>query len=116
MMMADGYFVTPKDAQQVEMLPGVHRRTMAITDEEMLCEFFLEHDSVVPDHSHMNDQVGYVIYGKVEMRIGDVTHMLQPGDSYAIPGGIVHTARALIDSLVIDVFSPPRNDYRTEAR
>jgi quercetin dioxygenase-like cupin family protein len=48
--------------------------------------------------------------------VGVVTHMLQPGDSYAIPGGIVHTARAIIDSLVIDLFSPPRNDYRTEAR
>jgi quercetin dioxygenase-like cupin family protein len=115
-MMVEGYFVTPKEAQQIEMLPGVHRRTMAVTDEEMLCEFFLEKDSMVPDHSHMNDQVGYVIYGKVEMRIGSVTQILQPGDSYAIPGGVVHTARALIDSVVIDVFSPPRNDYRTEAR
>lgn len=114
--MSDGYFVTPKDVNQVEMLPGVHRRTMAVTDEEMLCEFYLERDSVVPEHSHMNDQVGYVIYGKVELIIGSVLHVCDPGDSYAIPGGIAHQARALIDSLVIDVFSPPRNDYRTEAR
>ncbi len=114
--MPDGYFITPKDAFQVEMLPGVHRRTMAITDEEMLCEFYLERDSIVPEHSHMNDQVGYVIYGRVELTIGDELHVCQPGDSYAIPGGIVHKAHALVDSLVIDVFSPPRNDYRTEAR
>ena|SRR5579871_3421989 len=114
--MSDGYIVTPQDAKQVEMLPGVHRRTMATTDEEMLCEFFLERDSVVPQHSHMNDQVGYVVYGKVEMTIGDVQQICNPGDSYAIPGGIVHSARAMIDSLVLDCFSPPRNDYRTEAR
>lgn len=114
--MADGYFITPKDAHQVEMLTGVHRRTMAITDEEMLCEFFLERDSLVPEHSHMNDQVGYVIYGKVELTVGGQAHICQPGDSYAIPGGVAHSARALVDSLVIDVFSPPRNDYRTEAR
>ncbi|MCZ2097543.1 MAG: cupin domain-containing protein [Anaerolineae bacterium] len=114
--MSDGYFVTPKDANQVEMLPGVYRRTMAITDEEMLCEFFLERDSLVPEHSHMNDQVGYVIYGRVELTIGGVVHVCLPGDSYAIPGGVAHQARAEIDSLVIDVFSPPRNDYRTEAR
>ncbi len=114
--MADGYFVTPKDAFQVEMLPGVHRRTMAVTDEEMLCEFFIERDLVVPEHSHMNDQVGYVIYGKIELLIGDEQHVCQPGDSYAIPSGVRHSARALVDSLVIDVFSPPRNDYRTEAR
>lgn len=114
--MVAGYFVTPQDAQQVEMLAGIHRRTMAITDEEMLCEFYLERDSVVPEHSHMNDQVGYVIYGKVELKIGSETHVCQPGDSYAVPGGVAHSARALVDSLVIDVFSPPRNDYRTEAR
>jgi quercetin dioxygenase-like cupin family protein len=114
--MADGYFVTPMDAGQVEMLPGVHRRTMGTTDEAMMCEFFLQRESVVPPHSHKNDQVGYMIYGSLEMTIGDQVRVLQPGDSYAIPGGIVHGARALVDSLVIDAFSPPRDDYRTEAR
>jgi hypothetical protein len=39
-----------------------------------------------------------------------------PGDSCAIPGGILHSAHALVDTLVIDSFSPPRADYRTEAR
>lgn len=114
--MADGYFITPGDATQVEMLPGVHRRTMGTTDEAMLCEFYLQRDSVVPPHSHQNDQVGYVILGKIEMTIGGQARICNPGDSYAIPGGIVHSARALVDSVVIDAFSPPRDDYRTEAR
>lgn len=114
--MADGYFISPQDAVQIEMFTGVHRRTMATTDEAMLCEFFLQRDALVPPHSHMNDQVGYIIYGKVEMTIGDEVRLCQQGDSYAIPGGIVHSAHAVIDSLVIDAFSPPRDDYRTEAR
>jgi len=114
--MADGYFVTPQDAGQVEMRQGVFRRTMGITDEAMICEFFLEREAVVPPHSHMNDQVGYVVYGKLEMTIGDDVRVCMPGDSYAIPGGIVHSAHALVDTLIIDAFSPPREDYRTEAR
>ncbi len=114
--MADGYFIIPTDAGQIEMLPGVHRRTMATTDEAMLCEFFLQRESQVPPHSHMNDQVGYVVYGRIEMTIGDEVRTCLQGDSYAIPGGIVHSTRTIIDSLVIDVFSPPRDDYRTEAR
>jgi quercetin dioxygenase-like cupin family protein len=114
--MADGYFITPTDSQQVQMLPGIHRRTMATTDEVMVCEFFLERDAVVPEHNHMNDQAGYVVSGKLEMTVGGVVQVCVPGDSYAIPGGILHSARALQDTLVIDVFSPPRNDYRTEAR
>jgi quercetin dioxygenase-like cupin family protein len=114
--MADGYFITPVDAGQIEMLPGVFRRTMATTDEVMLCEFLLQRESVVPPHSHKNDQVGYVVFGRVEMTIGSDVQICQQGDSYAIPGGIVHSALAVVDSLVIDAFSPPRDDYRTEAR
>ncbi|MBI5671660.1 MAG: cupin domain-containing protein [Chloroflexi bacterium] len=110
------YFITPRDSNQVEMLPGVFRRTMATTDEAMLCEFFLKREAVVPPHSHLNDQVGYVVYGRMEMTIGDQKTICQPGESYAVPGGVTHSARALVDSLVIDVFSPPRDDYRTEAR
>ena len=114
--MPDGYFVSPKDVEQIEMFDGVFRRTLATTDEAMLCQFFLEKDSVVPIHSHMNDQVGYVVSGSVEYTIGTETRILKPGDNYAIPGGIDHTARAIEDSWIIDVFSPPREDYRTEAK
>jgi len=114
--MAEGYFITPAQTSQVEMREKIHRRTMGITDEVMLCEFFLQRDALIAPHSHLNDQVGYVVFGLVEMTIGDKMQVIQPGDSYAIPGGVIHSARALVDSLVIDVFSPPRDDYRTEAR
>jgi quercetin dioxygenase-like cupin family protein len=114
--MADGYFIPSGHALQVEMSSGIHRRTLGTTDEVMLCEFFLEKDAIVIAHSHKNDQVGYLVYGSVEMTIGGQVRILQPGESYAIPGGIVHSARALANSLAIDCFSPPRDDYRTEAR
>ena len=114
--MPDGYFITPADAVQVEMIACIHRRTMATTDEAMLCEFFLEKGALVPPHSHMNDQVGYIVYGALELTIGDQVRVVRRGDSYAVPGGVVHSARALVDTLALDVFSPPRNDYRTEAR
>lgn len=114
--MVDGYFITLANTHQVEMLPGILRRTMATTDEAMLCEFTLQAGSVVPMHNHMNDQVGYVVKGSIEMTIGDETRVIAAGQSYAIPGGITHGVLVLEDSVVIDVFSPPRNDYRTEAR
>ncbi len=114
--MADGYFIQPAEAPQVEMLPKVHRRTMGVTDEVMLCEFFLEREAQIPEHNHLNDQVGYIIYGQIELTIAGVTKILFAGDSYAVPGGVLHSLKAVIDSLVIDCFSPPREDYRTEAR
>jgi quercetin dioxygenase-like cupin family protein len=88
--MSDGYFITPAQAPQQEMVDGVHRRTMSTTDEAMLCEIFLERDAIVTLHSHQNDQVGYVVYGEVEITIGDETRICYGGDSYAIPGGILH--------------------------
>ncbi len=114
--MPDGYFVSANEAEQIEMWEGVYRRTMATTDEAMLCEFYLLRGAVVQAHSHMNDQVGYIIYGKLEVTIGNQVRICVAGDSYAVPGGVAHSVRALADTLAIDVFSPPRNDYRTEAR
>jgi unsaturated pyranuronate lyase len=114
--MSDGYFLTPKDAKQVQIGPGRYRRTMATTDEAMLCEFFFERGSYVQEHSHMNDQVGYLVFGQLEIHIGDQTQVLIPGDSYAVPGGVKHSIHALVDSLEVAVFSPPRHDFLTEAR
>jgi quercetin dioxygenase-like cupin family protein len=114
--MVDGYFLSTKNTESVEMLDGIVRRTMAVTDEAMLCEFRLREGAIVPLHSHMNDQVGYVISGSLEITIGDETRIVEAGESYAIPGGVLHQAVAMVDSVIIDVFSPPRNDYRTEAR
>lgn len=114
--MADGYFLTATESDPVTMAPGVVRRTLGTTDEAMLCEFTVRAGEGVPEHSHMNDQVGYVVKGKLEMTVGEETRTLQAGDSYAIPGGVPHSAVALEDAVVIDVFSPPRNDYRTEAK
>lgn len=111
-----GYFVTPGDVGQVEMAAGLRRRTMATTDEAMLCEFLLERGARIEPHSHRNDQVGYLVFGRMQITVGAETRVLQPGDSYAIPGGVEHSAEVMIDSLVIDVFSPPRRDYLSEAR
>lgn len=111
-----GYFVTPGDVGQIEMAAGLRRRTMATTDEAMLCEFLIERGTEIEPHSHGNDQVGYLVFGRLEITIGADTQVLQPGDSYAVPGGVEHSARALVDCLAIDVFSPPRRDYRSEAR
>lgn len=106
------YFVPSDAVEQVEMLPGVHRRTMGITDAMMVCEVYLERDAVVPLHQHENEQTGYVVYGKLEFIIGGELRECLPGDSYAIPANVEHQAKAVVNSLVIDIFSPPREDYR----
>ena len=103
--------ISHDDIQPVEMLAGVVRRTLAVTDRLMLCEIFLRAGSEVPVHTHPHDQVGYVVSGDVVMIVDGEEVRCKPGDAYAIPGGVPHGARPLADTVVIDVFHPPREDY-----
>ena len=78
----------------------------------MVCEFFLERGTVVPTHQHMHEQSGYVVSGQVTFTIGDMTQTLLPGDSYAIPGDVPHSVTAEEDSVLVEIFSPPREEFR----
>jgi quercetin dioxygenase-like cupin family protein len=110
--MDDKNFIPSGAVEPVEMLPGVHRRTLATTDDMMLVEITLDKGAVVPLHHHANHQVGYVISGEIELTIGGVTRNCQPGDSYAMPGDVEHRALAVTECVVVDIFAPPREDYR----
>jgi len=96
----------------IEMLPGVHRRTLTDGDRMMLCEVTLEESAIVPMHTHPHEQTGYLVSGRMRLRIEDEARDLSPGDSWMIPGGVPHEATALGPALIIDVFSPPREEYR----
>jgi quercetin dioxygenase-like cupin family protein len=78
----------------------------------MIAEFRARAGVEVPLHAHPHEQVGYVVSGQVELTIGGDTARCGPGDSYTMPGGVQHGARFLTESVVIDCFSPPREDYR----
>ena len=96
----------------VEMLPGIVRRTLTAGDRMMLIEVTLEPGTVVPMHTHPHEQTGYVVSGRMRLQIGDETLDLDPGDGYMIPGGAEHEATALEPLVIVDVFSPPREEYR----
>jgi quercetin dioxygenase-like cupin family protein len=100
------------DAAPLELAEGV--RAYALFGEgAMLNLVDLEPDAVVALHSHPHEQLGLVITGEITMTIDGVDHRLSPDDAYAIPGGVVHGARAGAEGCrVIDVFRPVREDYR----
>jgi quercetin dioxygenase-like cupin family protein len=100
------------DATPVEMLPGLVRRTLADDESMMLCEFTFDAGVEVPNHSHPHEQVGYVVSGRLRMIVDGQSHDLGPGDSYHAPSNVPHGALTLEPSVVVDVFSPPREDYR----
>ena len=90
---------------------GVTFRTLATGERIMLTVMHYEEGAVVSPHSHPNEQVGYVIRGKLRVRIGREEAILSEGDSYAVPAGETHSMVALEETYVVDTFSPPREDY-----
>ena len=107
-----GPFGLNAEAALVEPAPGVQRRTLVWGERTHLVEFRVARGAGVPPHSHPHEQVGYVASGRMEFAIGDEVRVLGPGDGYLMPSGVVHSTRALEDSVVVDVFSPVREDYR----
>ena len=72
----------------------------------------LDPGSLVPEHAHMNEQLGLVIRGSLEFRVGDETRELGPGSTWCIPGHVEHGVRAGPEgAVVIDVFAPARADW-----
>ena len=104
-------FFRRQDADAVEMMVGLTRRVLATSEGLMLAEFTFDLGAEVPAHSHPHDQVGYVVSGRMRMVIGDKIAECGPGDSYHAAPNVPHSGEALVPSVVIDVFCPPREDY-----
>ncbi len=85
-------------------------KTLTHCDKVHLIEFIIKKDVFLPEHSHPNVQIGYLIEGKLEFVIDGKTYIAEPGDSWCIPKNIPHSAKILEDSKVIEVFSPIRED------
>jgi len=99
-------------ATPVEMLPGVVRRTLTEGERMMLVEVTLAQGAVVPPHTHPHEQIGYLASGRLLFEVGDERLELVAGDSWLVPSNVSHQVTALEPSVAIDVFSPPREEYR----
>ncbi len=66
----------------------------------------------VGTHRHPHEQAGYCIWGRFDLTIDGESTLIERDDSYVIPGGASHSYRVLEDALAVEVFSPPREDYR----
>ncbi len=96
----------------VEMFPGVVRRTMTAGDHMMLVEVRMDAGAVVPAHTHPHEQTGYLVSGRARFRLADDEREINTGDCWMVPGVVEHAVTALEPSVFIDVFSPPRDEYR----
>jgi quercetin dioxygenase-like cupin family protein len=104
-------FTAAAEEGYAEVLPGIRRKTLSHGDSTLMTEFRLERAAVVPLHDHPQEQTGYLVAGRLRLTVDDETRDVVPGDSWSIPGGVLHGAVALADTVAIEVFSPVREDY-----
>jgi quercetin dioxygenase-like cupin family protein len=80
----------------------------------MLTQIFLQKGCIVPRHSHHNEQVTYVLDGALKFLLGDDQEeevIVRAGEVLVIPPNLPHSAEALEDTVDIDIFDPPREDW-----
>ena len=104
--------VKAANVEPLEMVPGVWRRTLSWGERLMIVHVILEEGAVVPAHRHPHEQVTCVIEGELSMDVEGQAHVLRAGDSLLFPSDVEHGATALQRTLVIDTFSPPREEYK----
>lgn len=104
-------FYKKEDSGYKTPLEGVLIKTLVYGTKTLLVEFKLEEGGSLPSHSHPHEQTGYLISGRIRLIIEDDKFDAEPGDSWCIPGDVVHAAEILEDSVVVEVFSPVREDY-----
>lgn len=97
-----------------EALNPLISRRMITGDKVMITHVYLKKGAIVPLHSHENEQITYVLEGTLRFWIGSEDGEqidVKAGDVLHLPSNLPHKAEALEDTLDVDVFTPPRQDW-----
>ena len=99
-----------KDVELEHLNPTLDRQ-MVTGQELMLARVLLKKGSIVPEHSHVNEQVTYILEGALKFWIDGKEIVVHAGEVLCIPPHMPHKAQAMEDTVDLDVFHPPRQDW-----
>ena len=102
------------EAMPKERLSDKLHRRMITGDRVMITHIYLKKGCVVPRHQHMNEQITYVLEGALRFKLGaggEEQVDVRAGEVLHIPSDLPHSAEALEDTLDVDIFDPPRQDW-----
>lgn len=100
-----------RDVSAMDCEPGIRRKILAYSDELMMCEITFEKGAQGYMHSHPHQQATYIVKGSFEFTIDNVKTVVKEGDSLFMPSNSIHGTVALEDSVLVDVFTPKREDF-----
>jgi len=102
------------DDMPKEQVTNYIDRRIICGEQTMVAHVYLKEGAVVPEHSHHNEQLIYILKGKLRVWVGDDLDQVfdvGAGEVLHLPSNVPHKARALEDTLDVDIFSPPRQDW-----
>ena len=99
------------DIAEVDLGEGVSRKILSSGGKMMTAQFRFEKGAVGTPHTHPHEQVGYVVEGRFELLLAGEKTIIAAGDTYYVPPGEVHGVIALEDGVLLDVFTPQREDF-----
>jgi quercetin dioxygenase-like cupin family protein len=97
-----------------EALKGTIRRRLITGDRMMIAQVILRKGDDVPRHFHHNEQLSYIVSGAMHFVLGEEDEhelIVRAGEVLVIPSNLPHAAIALEDTVDIDIFNPPREDW-----
>jgi quercetin dioxygenase-like cupin family protein len=101
----------PWSSVEVEALNPLLGRHFIVGQNVMLARVLLKKGCLVPEHSHHNEQISYVVEGALKFGIDGKEIVVNAGEVLTIPPHMPHSAEALADSVSLDIFNPPRADW-----
>ena len=95
----------------LEDLNPLLQRQFVVGQEIMLARVLLKKGCIVPEHSHHNEQLTYIVEGALKFWIDGQEIVVHAGEVLCIPANMPHKAEALEDTVDLDIFTPPRADW-----
>jgi len=90
---------------------GIEFLVLSHGENSMITKMLYKDNQKVPLHKHNNEQSGYVISGTYLLKFLDYEEIINAGDSYTIPANVEHSLQVKTPGVIIDFFTPVREDY-----
>lgn len=97
------------DEKKLVLFPGIDAQIFA-GRQAMVMRVLLEQGAIATAHAHPHEQISVVLQGEVEFTIGEEKKTLKVGDAVVIPGDSVHSTKAIVQSEMLEIFHPVRED------
>jgi quercetin dioxygenase-like cupin family protein len=105
----------PWNTVELENLNPLLQRQLVVGEDIMVARVLMKKGCIIPLHSHYNEQVTYILEGALKFWIDGKEIVVNAGEVLTIPRNMPHKAEALMDTVDLDVFNPPRADWINKA-